>query len=106
MPYGGMIEFPNAEPEEMGSSTELPPVWSEPKAPDTTVPVATPVPPSMLALLLWGKGDPPASITGKWPCPVKFVLECDFGVVQIFGVVGCLEVSEVVGCSDGLWLQL
>ena len=37
---------------------------------------------------------------------VKFVLERDFGVVRIFGVVGFLEVSEVVGCSDGLWLQL
>ena len=37
---------------------------------------------------------------------VKFVLERDFGVVQIFGVVGFSEVSEVVGCSDGLWLQL
>ena len=37
---------------------------------------------------------------------VKFVLERDFGVVRIFGVVRCLEVLEVVGCLDGLWLQL
>ena len=37
---------------------------------------------------------------------VKFVLERDFGVVRIFGVVGYSEVSEVVGCLDGLWLQL
>ena len=37
---------------------------------------------------------------------VKFVLERDFGVVLIFGVVGSSEVSEFVGCSDGLWLQL
>ena len=37
---------------------------------------------------------------------VKFMLECDFRVVQIFGVVGCLEVLEIIGCSDGLWLQL
>ena len=37
---------------------------------------------------------------------VKFVLERDFGVVRIFGVVGSSEVSELVGCSDGLWLQL
>ena len=40
-----------------------------------------------------------------WSC-VKFMLECDVGVVRIFGVVGCSGVSEVVGCSDGLWLQL
>ena len=37
---------------------------------------------------------------------VKFVLEHDFGVVWIFGVVGCSEVLEVVGCLNGLWLQL
>ena len=37
---------------------------------------------------------------------VKFVLECDFGIVWMFGVVGCSEVSKVVGCLDGLWLQL
>ena len=29
------------------------------------------------------------------------MLERDFGVVWIFRVVGCLEVLEVVGCSDG-----
>ena len=70
MPYGGMIAFPDAGPEEMGPSIELPPVGSEPKALDTMVPVTTPIPPSMLAPLLWGKGDPPASIMGKWPHPL------------------------------------
>ena len=69
VPYGGMVAFPNAEPKEMGHSTELPPVRSEQKVLDTMVPVATSVPPSILAPSLWGKGDPPASITGKWPRP-------------------------------------
>ena len=41
-----------------------------------------------------------------WVDHVKFVLERDFGVVRIFGVVGFSEVSEVVGCLDRLWLQL
>ena len=63
-----MIAFPDVEPEEMGPSTELLPVGSEPKAPDTTVPIMTSVPLSMLAPLLWGKGDPP--VTGKWPLPL------------------------------------
>ena len=31
---------------------------------------------------------------------VKFVLERDFGVVRIFGVVGSSEVSELVGYTD------
>ena len=44
-------------------------------------------------------------LDGSW-VTVKFVLERDFGVVRIFGVVGSSEVSELVGCSDGLWLQL
>ena len=46
------------------------------------------------------------SIEWKFKYTVKFVLERDFGVVRIFGVVGFSEVSEVVGCSDRLWLQL
>ena len=46
------------------------------------------------------------SIEWKFEYTVKFVLERDFGVVQIFGVVRSSEVSEFVGCSDGLWLQL
>ena len=46
------------------------------------------------------------SIEWKFEYTVKFVLECDFGVVRILGVVGCLEVSKHVGCLDGLWLQL
>ena len=70
MPYGGMV-FPDTEPEEMDPSMELPPVGSEQKAPDTTVPITTSVPPSTLAPLLWGKGDPPTSIMGKWPCLLR-----------------------------------
>ena len=62
-----MIAFPDAEPEEVGPSMELPLVGSEQKASNTMVPIATSVPPSMLAPLLWGKGDPPASISWKWP---------------------------------------
>ena len=46
------------------------------------------------------------SIEWKFEYTVKFVLERDFGVVWIFRVVGCSGVSEVVRCSDGLWLQL
>ena len=38
--------------------------------PETTVPAVTVVPLSMLAPSLWGKGDPPASIMGKWPHPL------------------------------------
>ena len=38
-----MIAFPDAEPEEMGPSMELPPIGSEEKALVTTVPVATSV---------------------------------------------------------------
>ena len=33
------------------------------------MPTTTIVPPSTLAPSLWGKGDPPASIMGKWPHP-------------------------------------
>ena len=65
-----MIAFPDTEPGEMGPSTELPPVGSEPKPLETTVLITTSVPLSMLAPLLWGKGDPLASITGKWPYPL------------------------------------
>ena len=63
---GGMAEFPNAEPMEVGPHTVLPPVGSVPQAaPEPVVPAATVLPPSTLAPSLWGKGDPPASITGK-----------------------------------------
>ena len=57
---------------QMGLNMELPPIGSDPKAPDTTVPVVTlvPLPLSTLAPSLWGKGDPPASIMGKWPHPL------------------------------------
>ena len=58
IPYGRRIAFPDAEPKEMGPSTELLPIWSEPKAPDTMVPIVTTVPLSTLAPSLWGKGDP------------------------------------------------
>ena len=34
------------------------------------VPATTVLPLSTLAPSLWGKGDPPASITGKWPRPL------------------------------------
>ena len=46
------------------------------------------------------------SIEWKFEYTVKFMLERDVGVVRMFGVVGCSGVSEVVRCSDGLWLQL
>ena len=62
-----MIAFPDAEPMEVGPHTVLPPVGSEQQAPETTVPTVTAVLPSMLAPSLWGKGDPPAYIMGKWP---------------------------------------
>ena len=63
---GGMMEFPDAEPMELGPHMVLPPVGSAPQAaPELVVPAATVLPPSTLAPSLWGKGDPPASITGK-----------------------------------------
>ena len=62
VPRRGMIEFPNAEPMEVGSHMVLPPVGSEQQAPETMVPTVTIMVPS-----LWGKGDPPASVMGKWP---------------------------------------
>ena len=61
-----MIACSNTEPAEVGPSVEFPPVGSE-EAPATAVPVTSLAPASMLAPSLWGKGDPPASITGKWP---------------------------------------
>ena len=68
---GGMMEFPDAEPMELGPHTVLPPVGSVTQAaPKPVVPAAMVIPPSMLAPSLWGKGDPPASITGKWPRPL------------------------------------
>ena len=49
----------------------LPPVGSVQKAvPEPVVPTMTVMPLSTLAPLLWGKGDPPASIMGKWPRPL------------------------------------
>ena len=66
-----MTEFPDAEPVELGPHTVLPPVGSvEQVVPEPVVPATTVMPPSTLAPLLWGKGDPPASIMGKWPCPL------------------------------------
>ena len=72
-----MTEFPDAEPMEVGPHTVLPPVVSEQQALETTVPAVTVVPPSTLAPLLWGKGDPPASITGKW-CKVYTYTQGDY----------------------------
>ena len=65
-----MVEFPNAEPMEVGPHMVLPPVGSEQRVPETTVRATTVLPPSTLAPLLWGKGDPLASIMGKWPRPL------------------------------------
>ena len=49
----------------------LPPVMSvEQAVPEPVVPAVTVMPLSMLASSLWGKGDPPASIMWKWPCPL------------------------------------
>ena len=69
VPPGGLTEFPDAEPMELGPHMVLPPVRSvEQAVPEPVVPAATVMPLSMLAPSLWGKGDPPASIMGKWPC--------------------------------------
>ena len=71
VPPGGLTEFPDAEPIELGPHMVLPPVVSvEQVVPEPVVPATTVMPPSMLAPSLWGKGDPPASIMGKWPCPL------------------------------------
>ena len=71
VPPGGLPEFPDTEPMELGPHTVLPPVGSvEQAVPEPVVPAATVMPPSTLAPALWGKGDPPASITGKWPHPL------------------------------------
>ena len=70
VPPGEIIEFPEAEPMEVGPHIVLPLVGSEQQVPETTVPAVTIVPPSMLTPLLWGKGDPLASIMGKWPRPL------------------------------------
>ena len=70
VPSGGLPEFPNTEPMEMGPHTVLPHVGSVAQAvPEPVVPAAMVIPPSTLAPSLWGKGDPPASIMGKWPHP-------------------------------------
>ena len=70
VPPGGLPEFPDAEPMELGPHTVLPPVGSVAQAVlEPVVPAMTVMPPSTLAPSLWGKGDPPASIMGKWPRP-------------------------------------
>ena len=54
---GGMIDFPNAEPMELGPHMVLPPVGSVPQAaPEPVAPAATVLPLSTLAPSLWGKG--------------------------------------------------
>ena len=59
------------EPIGLGPHTVPPPVGSITQAaPEPVVPAAMVIPPSTLAPSLWGKGDPPASITGKWPHPL------------------------------------
>ena len=71
VPPGGLPEFPDTEPMELGPHTVLPPVGSVAQAvPEPVVPAATVMPPSTLAPSLWGKGDPLASIMGKLPCPL------------------------------------
>ena len=68
---GGLTELPDAEPIKLGLHTVLPPVGSEMQA--TTEPAATTEavpPPTTLVPSPWGKGDPPASIMGKWPRPL------------------------------------
>ena len=71
VPSGDLPELPDIEPVKLGPHTMLPPVGSVTQAaPEPVVPAATVIPPSMLAPSLWGKGDPPASIMGKWPHPL------------------------------------
>ena len=71
VPPGGLPEFSDTKPMELGPHTVLPPVGSVAQAvPEPVVPAVTVMPPSTLAPSLWGKGDPPASITGKWPRPL------------------------------------
>ena len=70
VPPRGMVEFPNTEPMEVGPHMMLPSVGSGHQAPETMVPTTTIMSPSTLAPSLWGKGDPPASITRKWPHPL------------------------------------
>ena len=71
VPSGDIPELPDMAPVELGPHTVLPPVGSSTQAaPEPVVPAVTVIPPSTLAPSLWGKGDPPASITGKWPRPL------------------------------------
>ena len=71
VPSGDLTELPDIEPIELGPHMVLPPVGSVTQAaPEPVVPAATVMPLSMLAPSLWGKGDPPASIMKKWPCPL------------------------------------
>ena len=71
VPSGDIPELPDMEPVELGPHTVLPPVRSSTQeAPEPVVPAVMVMPPSTLAPSLWGKGDPPASITGKWPRPL------------------------------------
>ena len=71
VPSGDLPELPETKPIELGPHTVLPPVGSVTQAaPEPVVPAAMVMPPSTLAPSLWGKGDPPASITGKWPHPL------------------------------------
>ena len=71
------------------------------------VPTISSVPPSMLAPLLWGKGDPPASIMGKWPHPLgktKAGLQlwhqvCDITVVKFQNALQIARVTKGAECT-------
>ena len=102
-----MTEFPDTEPMDVGPHTVLPPVGSEQQAPETTVPTATVMPLSMLAPSLWGKGDPPASIMGKWPHPLgktKMGLPlwhqvCDVNAVEFQNALQIARVIKGAECT-------
>ena len=71
VPSGDIPELPDMELVELGPHTVLPPVGSSTQvAPEPVMPAVTVISPFTLAPSLWGKGDPPASITGKWPRPL------------------------------------
>ena len=93
---------------ELGPHTVLPPVGSVAQAvPEPVVPAMTVIPPSMLAPSLWGKGDPPASIMGKWPRPLgktktgqhPWHQACDVNAVEFQNALQIARVIKGAECT-------
>ena len=99
---------------DLGPHTVLPPVGSVAQAvPEPVVPATMVMPLSTLASSLWGKGDPPASVTGKWPHPLGktkagkclWHQACDVNAVEFQNALllsGCLHARAIKGAERTL----